>query len=76
MGQPTPPGAGGFTIPILTTRMAGIRGRRVELSMLTQQLSSGPDLRVDLLRHLEELLLWVSVMKGVVGSDLGFSSCH
>lgn len=64
---------GGPAIPVLTTRMTGVRGRRAALSMLMQQLSSGPDLGVDLLCDLEELFLWVSVMKGVVGSDLGFS---
>lgn len=41
--------------------------------MLTQQPPSGPDLVVDSLGDLEEVLLWVSVMKGAVDSDLGFS---
>lgn len=41
--------------------------------MLTQQPPSGPDLVVDSLGDLEESLLWVSVMKGAVDSDLGFS---
>lgn len=42
-------------------------------SMLTQQQPSGSVLVVDSLGDLEELLLWVSVMKGAVESDLRFS---
>lgn len=41
--------------------------------MLTQQQPSGSVLVVDSLGDLEELLLWVSVMKGAVESDLRFS---
>lgn len=77
------PGAGGITIPILAAWMVGTgggdgrvgeedEGGKGALSMLTQQLSSGSDL-VDSLSDLEELFLWVSVTKGVVESDLGFS---
>ena len=66
MDQPTLPGADGHSILIFSTRMAEIRGRRAALSVLTQQLPSGPDLGVDLLHDLEELFLWVSVMKGMV----------
>lgn len=41
--------------------------------MLTLQVPSGPDLGADLPCDLEQLFLWVSVMKGAVGSDLGVS---
>lgn len=64
-------GAGEYSIPISLLGWWGLGG--LTLSMLTQQQPSGSVLVVDSLGDLEELLLWVSVMKGAVESDLRFS---
>lgn len=64
-------GAGEYSIPISLLGWWGLGG--LTPSVLTQQQPSGSVLVVDSLGDLEELLLWVSVMKGAVESDLRFS---